>query len=122
MIRETLSAMGVALVICALGACSAPKHYVALPVSGQVASPASDRCDEILSKERTWKTVAAVAGILGGGGGLATIPIETQSARTGVAVGAILVGAVSAGSVFLSENYASDFRDHRCAELTSTPP
>jgi hypothetical protein len=116
MFRDTIGAMLVALACCLIGACSAPKHYVAVPRSGEVASPKDDQCDSILAKERTWKTIAAMTAVAGGAGGLSTIPLDDKDARAAVAIGAIGVGVLSAGSVYLSESYASEFRDKRCAE------
>lgn len=78
------------------------------------APPQSQRCADLDDRHALWGGVAKTSAVLAGGSGLATIPVEQDEVRIGLAVGAATMGAVAAGSGFISEAAAASWANE-CA-------
>lgn len=73
-------------------------HYARALSAANPTGP-SERCIELDNARRTWGAIAAGAGVLTGAGGLATIPVEDQGARIGIAAGAVAAAVVAGVSL-----------------------
>lgn len=82
-----------------LTGCAGPLRAASEPGRLRVV-PLSPRCQALSDRHALWTSIAEGAGLLAGGGGVATIPIDSESkaARIGVASTAVGVGAFAAFS------------------------
>ena len=63
----------------------------------------SERCRRLDRVRRDWSAVAAASGVLAGSQGIATLPVDDDGARAGLAAGALATGALAAAAVAISD-------------------
>lgn len=80
-----------------------------------------EQCQHVRGAERGWRSVAIFSAALAGGGGLATIPIEGETASLIVAGATAILGGLAAAGGWLSGSYASEY-DERCSVDRVEPP
>lgn len=81
-----------------------------------------ERCESFRTSHNAWAGVAAAGGVVAGAGGLATIPLESDAGKGGVAAATIAVGALAATGAILASNYADDYAKFRCEEVLMPRP
>lgn len=93
----------VVIVCAALAGCTGTLH-------GRSATP-SDACIGLDNTHRTWGAIAKFSGVIAGGGGLATLPIDTdqKTARITVATSALVLGGISAAAVYIEQDAAGAY-------------
>ncbi len=76
-----------------------------------VILPQAEECATLDQEHRTWGAVAEIAGVLAGAGGVSTIPIpeDQKATRVAVATSAIVLGAVAATAVWISQDAAASW-------------
>lgn len=77
---------------------------VGVPV---VASATPQRCQLLDEEHQTWTSIAKAGAVLTGAGGIATIPADDQGVRIGIAVGTVVIGAVTAFAAAESDGAAA---------------
>ncbi len=109
-----------------------PDFIVPLQGSSPVPSPVipvvtttttSDSCDTVDQKEFGWLMASAAAGVLGGVGGLSTIPVQTTVGKDAIAGVSLGIGVFSAIAAVAVSYYSSKFKTMSCvpAPATSKP-
>lgn len=89
---------------------------IAAPRPFGVAMASPERCAALDDSATLWGTTAVIAGgLAGSSGGLTTVPGESSGARTALAVGAVVSGAVAAGAAYAAHGKAADFVMEGCA-------
>jgi hypothetical protein len=80
------------------------------------ASP--DRCATLDDRRQLFSGAGKALAVLGGGAGLSTIPIgsDRPELQTGVAIGAVVAGALAAGSMAIADGAGTSW-----AEQCSAP-
>jgi hypothetical protein len=73
------------------------------------ATPSSDQCLAYDSGHRTWDAVAKGAAVLAGAQGLGQIPVDTRSARIGLAVGTAVAATCAVAAESLASGYAESW-------------
>jgi hypothetical protein len=68
-------------------------------------------CASLDATHRTWGAVAKFSGVVAGAGGLATLPIDSdeKALRASVAISALLIGGLSAASVYVEQDAAGAY-------------
>lgn len=66
-------------------------------------APLNERCVALDDRRVTWGAIAKGAAVLGGGAGLATIPVEDKDAQMGLAAGTAAMAAVAAIAIYVQE-------------------
>jgi hypothetical protein len=62
-----------------------------------------DRCPDLDDRRVIWGAVGKGATVLGGGAGLATIPVDDKNARIALATGTALMATVAAVAIYVQE-------------------
>jgi hypothetical protein len=73
------------------------------------APPPSDRCATLDDRHTLYGGLGAFGGALAGGAGLSTVATEDKGLRTGLAIGAVVAGAISVGAALVSQNAAAAY-------------
>jgi len=91
----------------------APSGYGGDPTNPQPPPPIlTPECESYDSNYALWGGVAAGAGALAGMNGLVTTLPDDEGARLALGISTLVVGGVSATSVFLSQHYAKRYTEH----------
>lgn len=88
---------------------------VALTVAGVPVATDRSHCEAIDGRYQVWSALAKAGAALTGGAGLATIPVDDQGARIGIAIGAAAVGAFTAAAVAVADGAAVEYA-RECAQ------
>jgi hypothetical protein len=91
------------LIIALCGGCAgsleASRHEL-----GAAPASSAERCASLDNTRRTWGGVAKASAVLAGGAGVSTIPATDNKLETGLAISSVVVGAVAAAAVYVSED------------------
>jgi hypothetical protein len=92
-----------------MGGCSGTFEEARDPRVALGAPPQSDRCAELDDRAAFYGGAAKGSALLAGGAGLATIPASDDRVRLGLAIGSAAMGAIAAGSGFVSSSAATSW-------------
>src|SRR5688572_30348335 len=73
-------------------------------------------CEAWRSRYVVWRAIGAGGGALAGAGGLATLAPNDPSARIGVGVAALTIGAVASVAAITAGEYAASYSGHGCVD------
>lgn len=79
------------------------------PQARAAAAPPSARCMSLDNQHRVWGAVGKGTAVLAGAEGLSTIVTDNEKLQTGLAIGALATGAISATAVYVSEDAATSW-------------
>jgi len=79
------------------------------PQKRMSAPPPSARCMSLDNQHRVWGAVGKGTAVLAGAEGLSTIVTDNEKLQTGLAIGALATGAISATAVYVSEDAATSW-------------
>lgn len=85
-------------------------EHLTLSAAGVPVTPADrSHCEAIDGRYQVWSALAKGGAALTGASGLATIPVDDQGARIGLAIGAAVVGSFTAAAVAVADGAAVEF-------------
>lgn len=105
MFRHTLLVVLGFCSVCCVGTLDETKGRIAVGAPANASTP--DRCRSLSDGQALWGSVGAGAAVLSGASGLSTLASDDKSARLALGITSLTVGAVGAGSVFLSQARAT---------------
>lgn len=82
---------------------------IALATSGAPVADNRAHCEAVDARYQTWSAIAKGGAALTGGAGISTLPVEDNSARMGLAIGAAVAGAITAAAVAAADGAAAEF-------------